>query len=59
MALTDALAQMYASDVISGFDIYKPEKLNVLFMRYGDQGASYFQLLRSMGFEKMVSNDTY
>lgn len=59
MALTDALAQMYASDVISGFDIYKPEKLNVLFMRYGDQGASYFQLLRSMGFEKIVSNDTY
>lgn len=59
MALIDALAQMYASDVITGFDIYKPEKLNVLFMRYGDQGASYFQLIRSMGFEKMVSNDTY
>jgi hypothetical protein len=59
MALIDALAQMYASDVISGFDIYKPEKLNVLFMRYGDQGASYFQLLRSLGFEKMVSLDTY
>jgi len=55
----DALAQMYASDVISGFDIYKPEKLNVLFMRYGDQGASYFQLLRSLGFEKQVSLDTF
>ncbi len=55
----DAIAQIYASDVVSGFDIYKPEKLNTLFSRYGDQGASYFQLLRSMGFEKEVSLDTY
>jgi hypothetical protein len=48
-------AQIYASDIVSGFDIHKPEKLNTLFSRYGDQGASYFQLLRSMGFEKEVS----
>jgi hypothetical protein len=47
----DAIAQIYASDIVSGFDIHKPEKMNVLFARYGDQGASYFQLLRSMGFE--------
>lgn len=55
----DAISAIYASDIISGFDIHKPEKLNSLFSRYGDQGASYFQLLRSMGFEKEVSNDTY
>lgn len=55
----DAIAQIYASDIVSGFDIYKPEKLNVLFNRYGDQGASYFQIVRSMGFEKEVSLDTY
>lgn len=55
----DAIAQIYASDVVSGFDIHKPEKMNELFSRYGDQGASYFQLLRSMGFEKEVSLDTY
>ena len=55
----DAIANIYASDIISGFDIHKPEKLNSLFARYGDQGASYFQLLRSMGFEKEVSLDTY
>jgi hypothetical protein len=55
----DAIAQIYASDIVSGFDIHKPEKLNVLFSRYGDQGASFFQLLRSMGFEKPVANDTY
>lgn len=55
----DAIAQIYASDIVSGFDIYKPEKMNVLFNRYGDQGASYFQIVRSMGFEKEVSLDTY
>ena len=55
----DAVANIYASDIVSGFDIHKPEKLNVLFSRYGDQGASYFQLVRSMGFEKEVSLDTY
>lgn len=55
----DAIAQIYASDIVSGFDIHKPEYMNVLFSRYGDQGASYFQLLRSMGFEKEVANDTY
>jgi hypothetical protein len=55
----DAIAQIYASDIVSGFDIYKPEKQNVLFARYGDQGASFFQLLRSLGFETEVSLDTY
>ena len=55
----DAVAALYASDIVSGFDIYKPEKLNVLFSRFGDQGASYFQLIRSLGFEKPVALDTY
>lgn len=55
----DAIAQIYSSDIVSGFDIHKPEKLNVLFSRFGDQGASFFQLLRSMGFEQPVAQDTY
>jgi hypothetical protein len=55
----DAIAAIYASDIVSGFDIHKPEKLNVLFSRYGDQGASFFQLIRSMGFEQPVANDAY
>lgn len=55
----DAIAQIYATDIVSGFDIHKPEKLNVLFSRYGDQGASFFQLIRSMGFEKPVALDVY
>ena len=55
----EAIAQIYASDIISNFDLHKPEILNTLFSRFGDQGASYFQLIRSMGFETPVANDTY
>lgn len=55
----DAIAQIYASDIVSGFDIYKPEYMNELFMRYDDQGMSMFNLIRSMGFEKEVALDTY
>ena len=55
----EAIAAIYASDIISNFDLHKPEILNTLFNRFGDQGASYFQLIRSLGFEKPVANDTY
>jgi hypothetical protein len=55
----EAIAQIYASDIISGFDLHKPEIMNTLFRRFGDQGASYFQLIRSMGFELPVANDHY
>jgi hypothetical protein len=55
----EAIAQIYASDIVSGFDIHKPENQNVLFSRFGDQGASYFQIIRSMGFEEQVSLDEY
>jgi len=55
----EAIAAIYASDIISNFDLHKPEILNTLFNRFGDQGASYFQLIRSIGFEKPVANDTY
>ena len=55
----DAIQEIYASEIVSGFDIHKPEYLNDLFTRYDDQGLSMFQLLRSMGFEKQVAQDTY
>jgi hypothetical protein len=49
----------YSSDLLSGFDIYKPEKLNKLFRVKGDQGMSYFMLLKSLGFETAVARDLY
>jgi hypothetical protein len=55
----EAVAGLYAYQIVSGFDIYKPEKLNDLFERRGDQGMSYFMLLKSLGFEKPVAADEY
>lgn len=54
-----AIAETYATEVLSGFDFYKPDFLEKLFRRYGDQGMSYFQLLRMMGFETPTGRDTY
>lgn len=59
MTTPDAIGAEYATDVLSSFDFYKPQYLEELFSRYGDQGMSYFQLLRTMGFEKPVANDQY
>lgn len=56
---TSAITPIYASEIVSGFDVWKPEILNDLFKRYGDQGMSYFMLLKSMGFEKPVAADTF
>jgi hypothetical protein len=55
----NSVSAPFAEEIVSGFDIYKPEKLNTLFERYGSQGVGYFQALRTMGFEKSVAQDTY
>lgn len=54
-----AVSGIYASEVISGFDVWKPEIQAELFKPYGDQGMSYFMLLKSMGFEAPVAQDTF
>lgn len=54
-----AIAETYTTEVLSGYDFFKPEILEKLFRKYGDQGMSYFQTLRLMGFETPVANDTY
>lgn len=54
-----ATASPYASDIISNFDIYKPEKLNKLFRIKGDQGMSYLMILKSLGFELPTANDKF
>lgn len=57
--MPQAVAAIYATDIISSFDIHKPEKLNNLFRIRGDQGMGYFMLLKSLGFERPVANDQY
>lgn len=55
----EAISEIYSTDVLSGFDFYKPDYLQDLFLRYGDQGLSWFQTLRNMGFEYSTGLDTY
>lgn len=59
MATPQAVVAPYASDVLSGFDIYKPEKMNKLFRIKGDQGMSYLMILKSLGFELPTARDDY
>ncbi len=54
-----AVSGIYATEIISTFDIDKPERLNTLFRRRGDQGMGYFRLLESLGFKMPVAQDTY
>ena len=49
----------YASDIISGFDIDKPEVLDTLYRSRGDQGLGYFGILKSLGFTMPTSQDEY
>lgn len=58
--MTPATVQaVYASNIVSNLDIHKPEELNELFRRRGDQGLGYFRILESLGFKTPVSQDTY
>ena len=59
MATPDAIQDIYAREVVSGFDLHKPEIQNELFRRFGNQGVGYFQTLRTMGFETPSANETY
>ena len=57
--MPQAVVAPYAQDVLSTFDIHKPEKLNQLFAKFGDQGLSYFMLLKSLGFELPTAAESY
>jgi len=57
--MPQSVTPIYASEIVSGFDVWKPEQLADLFKRYGDQGMGYFMLLKTLGFEKPVAQDSY
>lgn len=46
------------SNIISTFDILKPEVRNRLFRSRGDQGMSAFNLLESLGYTRGIASDT-
>lgn len=56
---TSAISTPYTNQVVSSFDLHKPEKLPLIFKRFGDQGMSYFTFLKSLGFDMPVAQETY
>ncbi len=56
---TTPVTSIYYNDIVSGFDLHKPEFLSSLYRRYGDQGVNMLQTLRAMGFEMNVAQQDY
>ena len=55
----NAVSQIYDSDLVSTLDLDLPQKqMNKIFLKHGNQGIAYL-LIRSLGFESPVENDTY
>lgn len=59
MANPQAISEIYATDVISNFDLHEPDKLTRLMKRYGGQGLGFLLTLKALGFELQAKNDTY
>jgi len=59
MATPASFAAPYASDVISTFDIDKPEVYAKLIRARGNQGLTYFELTKALGFVTPVAQTTY
>ncbi len=59
MAQPTAVASIWSQQIISTSDIDKPENLNVLFRRYGDQGLGFFRIIESMGWKLPTAQELY
>jgi hypothetical protein len=59
MANIPQIAATYQNNIVSAFDVHKPDKLSKLFRRYGDQGASWYLKLAQMGFVLPVAQMQY
>ena len=56
---TNSIQAPYASEIVSVFDIDKPEILNTLFRAKGDQGLELFQVIQTMGFKYPIAQVEY
>jgi hypothetical protein len=56
---TPSIAGIYENEIVSLFDVVKPDILSKIYKRYGDQGQSWLLDLNQMGFLKPVANDEY
>ena len=56
---TAAIQSVYSRQIITTYDILKPEFLDQLFRRRGKQGAEFFLTIMSMGFKIPTANEIY
>lgn len=59
MADPTAVIGAYAYQIMSGYDIWKPDEYNVLMAKYNDQGATFHNMIGMLGFSKPVARDIY
>lgn len=57
--MPDVVTQQHSDAHISIFDIHKPEKLNILFRKYGDQGLGFFNVIDTLGYKKPVKQTAF
>ncbi len=60
MPVPGSVTTRYTNAYVSSFDVHKPDILNQLFARYGDQGLSSFMYYKTLGrTPRMVSQNPY
>lgn len=57
--MAGAVTGQISNNLVSLFNIHKPEKANFLFRRYGKQGVTAFQFLQSIGAVSPVAQDEF
>lgn len=59
MATPSAVTAQYSNALISTFDFHKPEKRDILYRKYGDQGLEFFKMIDKLGFSSPVAQQDY
>lgn len=57
--MPESIVGSYNYDVVSSWEVHKPEKLTKLFSAHGSQGQPFFMVLFALGWEESVAQDTY
>ena len=55
----DAVKSIYTNDIVSSFNILKPEKWDALMRSHGNQNAEYFNVINKLGFKVATTNESY
>ena len=54
-----SIAGNFQTNIVSAFDVLKPDVLSKLFKQYGDQGLNWFLTLNQLGFVNPVANQIF